>query len=168
MATKPSPQTPTTPTIEEAMQARLEIAFNNQRITQAEAWMPEPRDFIVGTVEDLTMQTGGQYGDYLRVVYKLIASGNRNDTRQWKADSGYVALHVFHQLLIERLMELKTVKGSAQYIEYIEHRTKRNPTEDEIKQGKDKYHLYYAENWDTMTATNDGTESAAKTEPLPF
>lgn len=131
----------------DALQVRLDQFFKTQDIEQAEAWMPTPGDYLIGDVIHMSMRTGGEYGDYLRVVYKMAAQGNRHDGSYTTADTN-IAVHVFHQLLVERLTELNTKIGKRQIVQYVDYKSKRNPTQDEIDKGRDKYHLYYVENWD--------------------
>jgi hypothetical protein len=113
---------------------RIEDFFARRDMARAEAWIPEPGAYFVGTVEDMTFRSG-DFGEYLRVVYK-------------KDDGDRVAVHVFHQLLINQLQELRTKVGSRQIVSYLGQREKRNATDEQKAQGKDKYHDYYVENWD--------------------
>lgn len=120
---------------------RIEDFFNRRDTRSADAWIPEEGAWFIGTVTDMSIRTGGDYGDYLRVVYKVSKSSDNRDV------DSLVAVHVFHMLLKDQLEELKTKIGSVQIVSYLGQKTRRNPTQEQIEKGRDKYHDYYVENW---------------------
>lgn len=123
---------------------RIEEFFARRESRSADAWIPSEGDWFIGTVTEIDTRTS-DYGDYERYVYKIIKSSSGHEPGK------LLAVHVFHQLLKERLSDLDTQVGSTQIVSYVGHRTKRNPTPEQISQGRDKYHDYYVENWSTTT-----------------
>jgi hypothetical protein len=110
-----------------------QIAYEERmKMRKAKAWMPEPNTTIKATVVGMSMRDGG-YGIYPVITYR-------------KNDGEIINVHAFHQVLRSTLADLKTAPGSEQYITYLGKTQKNNPTEEEIKTGKDMYHDYDVEN----------------------
>lgn len=113
--------------------AEIEAHFARQaERANAPAIRLEEGEMVAGTIEQISVRTS-DYGTYPVLVLK------RND------NSELVTLHAFHQIIQDRLKELKPQKGDMLFVSYAGKRQKNNPTEDEIAKGRDTYHLYNLE-----------------------
>lgn len=122
----------------DSTETQPELTFAERvAIATAPGWRPEPGETLEkATVIRMSMGES-DWGPYPVITYRT-------------QDGKYVRVHVFHQLLRERLAELKTDIGSVQNLTYIERRTGNT-----VKANGDvtEYELYYAENdGDTMNA----------------
>lgn len=115
------------------LKAELEAYFSQMERDSAPGWRPEPGTTMRAAVIGMAMRTDGPYGKYPVITYRNLDTGST------------VAVHAFHQILRERLAELKTDIGSEQYITYIGKRD--HNTEKDAETGKPKqYHMYHAAN----------------------
>jgi hypothetical protein len=126
----------------------IEAYFERMEQRTAQGWRPEPGTTMDGTVIGLRMGSS-EYGDYPIVVYKV--------NKMFRADGTIVpsrptvALHIFHQVLRERMAELKTDIDTRQYVTYIgqvESNSRKDKDGDPVK-----YHHYDAENYGETETT---------------
>lgn len=133
----------------------IEAYFERQAQRTAQGWRPNAGTTLKGEVIGLRMGSS-EYGDYPIVVYKVLDMFRRDGSKVDHADT--VSLHVFHQVLRERMMELKTDIGSQHFISYL------GQVESNSRNDKDgapvQYHHYDAE--------NVGDEVAGKQEGFTF
>ncbi len=119
----------------------LEEYFERQEQRTAQGWRPEPDTTMKGEVIGLRLGSS-EYGDYPIVVYKVLGMFDRAGKPLPHRNT--VSLHVFHQVLRERMAELKTEIGTQQFITYL------GQVESNSRKDKDgepvKYHHYDAEN----------------------
>lgn len=107
---------------------KLEAFFERKnRLANAPALRMEPGQRAKGPIIGIASRTS-DYGTYPVVTIEV----NGQPT----------TLHAFHQIVQERLKELKPQKGDILFVEYAGEREKLNPTEDEIKRGRTTYHMY--------------------------
>jgi hypothetical protein len=91
---------------------------NEMNLEQAEGWKPEVGDVVVGTVVDLARQRSEYTGD----LYPII-------TVQ-RDDGTLVAIHCFHTVLRNRMIELQPQIGETIGVKYI------SETEEVKEKGK--------------------------------
>jgi len=123
--------------------SEIEAYFERMEQRTAQGWRPEPGTTLDGTVIGLRMGSS-EYGDYPIVVYKVNNMFKRDGTVVIDAAST-VALHAFHQVLRERMAELKTDIDSRHYVTYlgqVESNTRKDKDGEPVK-----YHHYDAENY---------------------
>jgi hypothetical protein len=126
----------------------LERFFEQMRKDTAPAWRPEPGTTMMATVEGFRIGRDTGYGEYPIVIYKL--------------DNGeVVSVHAFHTLLRDQLKELGTKKGVKQILHYGGKQKKTKATEEEVKAGRDEYHMYYVKNAADLGKQEDVTETFA-------
>lgn len=126
----------------------LEDYYERMNVRMAPGWRPAPGTTERATVIGLALREG-TYGKtaedrtYPVITYK-------------RADASTFAVHAFHQVLRERLAELKTDVGVEQYITYVG--PKMGPAEDDPSKEEVKYHMYDAENVGDETTAQVGKE----------
>jgi hypothetical protein len=129
--------------------SEIEAYFERMEQRTAQGWRPEPGTTLDGTVIGLRMGSS-EYGDYPIVVYSVNNMFNATGEAV-PAHRPTVALHCFHQVLRERMAELKTDLGSRQYVTYL------GQLESNSRKDKDgepvKYHHYDAENYGETETT---------------
>lgn len=120
----------------------LEDYYARMEARTAPGWRPMPGTTERATVIGMAMRTDGDYEDYPMITYK-------------RTDGTRFTVHAFHQMLRDRLAELKTDIGVEQFITYIGPRphSKLKNTDDTPKQ----YHMYDVENVGEETA-HEGKE----------
>jgi hypothetical protein len=112
--------------------AEIEAHFQRKaELANAPAIRMQPGQTVSGVIQQVVAR------DSDHGVYPVITMEMINGTLG--------TFHAFHQIVQERLKELKPKKGDRLFIMYAGERKKNNPTEDEIKKGRDTYHLYTLE-----------------------
>ena len=102
-------------------------------LATAPAWMPKEKGDTLEKATVIGLQIGhtDEYGDYPKIVYRL-------------QDGSFIAVHAFHQVLSDRLKELKTAVGSVQTLVYLGKQESNSRTDSEGN--PQKYHMFYVEN----------------------
>jgi hypothetical protein len=126
----------------------LEDYFERMNVRTAPGWRPDPGTTERATVIGLALREG-EYGKTPEErIYPVITYKRK--------DGSTFAVHAFHQVLRERLAELKTDIGVEQYITYIG--PKMGPDEKDPSKEEVKYHMYDAENVGDETTAQVGKE----------
>jgi hypothetical protein len=121
-----------TPEQRAAMIAEIEAEFTRKaELANAPAIRLEPGQTVSGEIIQIASRTS-EWGIYPVLTLKFV-------------DGKLGTLHSFHQLMTDRLKELKPQNGDMLFVAYGGERQKNRPTEDEIARGRDKYHLYNLE-----------------------
>lgn len=87
------------------LQERLALA-------SAEGWNPSEGDTIIGTIVDIKASRENEYG-----IYPIVTLATEN---------GNVAVHAFHTLLKDALMEQRPVVGEKVAIAYLGEKQSKN------------------------------------------
>jgi hypothetical protein len=138
--------------------SEIEEFFRQQEQRTARGWRPEPGTTMRGTVIGLEMRTT-DFGDCPVVVYTVAGMFKKDGTPVPHEPT--VALYAFHQVLRERLVELKTDIGSDQYVSYLGE-IEKNEIDPKTEEKK-KYHMYDADN-----AENVGKAVSGRQEGFTF
>lgn len=110
----------------------LAAYLDRKNLRNAPPWMPEPGTTVRGKVIGLTVAES-DYGPYPRVIYRNTVTGE------------VFAVHAFHSVLRDRLVELKTEVGIEQYLSY-DGKRKHNKNVDPKTGEPLEYHMYDVEN----------------------
>lgn len=127
---------PTTPTAD-SVDRRIELAT-------AQAWRPEPGDRLTGVLAQVRKQEGGIHNGQALDAYPVFI---------FDTVTGAVAVHAYHQTLIDGLKDVDASKGHTYTLAYVGDRETNaskkagaTGTPDEVR-----YHLY-------VVMSGDGTE----------
>lgn len=133
----------------------------DMNLENAEGWRPEVGETLVGTVTDITRA----WSDYKDGWYPIVTI--ESDKRSSKVEDGTeVAVHCFHTVLFNRMVELMPKIGETIGIKYVAATEK-----DDKKKGQNKPAIYNvriegrsADVWGSMSADPRFTSTPTVTQ----